>query len=103
MIMPTDNALLASKILDFIAVLHRCFSETTYAEDRSIYATDIAVAVGWLVKLHQGQAPNDITNLIVESSTNKYFTDYWRRGMWGELEAKALDDLQSWIKSVIGG
>jgi len=98
-----DKASLASKILDFLAVLHSCLSETTYTQDRSIYASDIAIVVGWLVKLHQGQAANDVANLIVDSSTTKGFTDYWRQGHWGDLEARALNDLQSWVRSVIGG
>jgi hypothetical protein len=98
-----DKASLASKILDFLVVLHRCLSETPYSEDRSIYASDIATAVSWLLKLHQGQAANDVANGIVDSSTTKHFTDYWRHGNWGDLEARALNDLQRWITSVIGG
>lgn len=101
--MQIDKALLASKILDFLAVLHRCHSETTYTQDRSIYASDIATAVGWLVKLDQGEAPDDVAKIIIDSSTTKGFTDYWRQGHWGDLEARALNDLQSWIKSIIGG
>ena len=49
-----DKESLVEKLLDFLTVLHRCFSETTYVQDRPLYATDIAVAVGWLVRLREG-------------------------------------------------
>jgi len=100
--MPIDNDFLISKILDFLTVLYRCWSETNYTQDRPIFANDIATAVGWLARLHQRQTPIDVATTIIDSSTTKYFTDYWRQGHWGDLEAEALKDLQDSIKAVIG-
>ena len=92
---------LISKILDFLTVLYKCFSETTYAQDRSLYANDIATAVGWLVRLHQGAIADEVARDIVNSSTTKHFTDYWKQGSWGDLEAQAVKELQEAIRKVV--
>lgn len=97
--MQTDKELFRSMIMDFLIVVHKCFHETTYAQDKALYANDIAMAVGWLVKLHQCEAPKDVATAIVDSSTTKYFTDYWKSGHWGGLEAEALKHLQDTIRS----
>lgn len=97
--MQIEREFLTSNILDFLSVLDKCLSETTYAQDRPIYASDMATAASWLVRLHQNQSPADVANIIIDSSTTKYFTDYWRQGDWGKLQAKALKELQDSIKS----
>jgi len=92
-----DKESLVEKLLDFLTVLHRCFSETTYVQDRPLYATDIAVAVGWLVRLREGALPNEVRADIVDSATTKHFADYWKQGTWGEIEVLALKMLQDEI------
>jgi hypothetical protein len=99
--MSADADWLVSKVLDFLAVLHKCFMETTYSEDRSLYAMDIAAATGWLVRLHQGESIDGVVAQILDSSTNKQFTDYWRKGKWGELESRGLSELQQELTRVL--
>lgn len=89
---------LSSKILEFIAVLNRCLSETTFVEDRSLYTSDIAAATNWLTRLHEGEQASSIMNEILEPATAKQFTDYWRQGIWGEMESTALSTLQDDVR-----
>lgn len=94
---PTDWLL--TKIVEFIAVLNTCLSETTFSEDRSLYASDIAAATTWLTRLRGGEQASSIADEILEPATAKQFTDYWRQGIWGERESKALMDLQECIRN----
>lgn len=89
---------LSTKILEFIAVLNTCLSETSFAEDRPIYADDIAAATDWLTRLHKGEQASSVAHEILEPATAKQFTDYWRQGVWGEMESAALDALQGYIR-----
>lgn len=90
---------LLKEIAEFIVVLNTCLDETNFVEDRHLYADDIAVAVDWLNRLQAGTQAVVIASQILESSTSKHFTEYWRQGAWGEMESKALADLQSNIRS----
>lgn len=85
---------LTNKLLDFIATLHKCYVDTTYAQDRTIYANDIAMAIGWIVDIRNGHKSEVVIGKILSSETAKYFGDYWRQGEWGELELKALKALK---------
>lgn len=93
---------LSAKIVEFIAVLKACLSETTFAEDRRLYASDIAAAAAWLSRLQGGEQAPAIADEILEPATAKQFTDYWRQGLWGERESKALMDLQDSIRNRAG-
>lgn len=93
---------LSTKILEFIAILKSCLSETTFFEDRCLYASDLAAAANWLARLHGGERAPSIANEILEPATAKQFTDYWRQGVWGERESAALMDLQDSIRSKLG-
>ena len=89
---------LSAKVVDFIAVLKNCMSETTFSEDRRLYADDIASAAARLARLQKGEQAPSIADEILEPATAKQFTDYWRQGVWGERESKALMDLQNSIR-----
>ena len=56
---------------------------------------DITTATRWLLMLHKGEAVGDVVQLIKSPATSKHFTDYWKKGKWGELETDALELLQA--------
>lgn len=89
---------LSSVTRTFISVVERCLAETTSAEDRHLYAGDLAAANAWLTRLAAGEPPTAIAAEILDPATAKQFTDYWRRGVWGDLESTALDALQKSIR-----
>lgn len=86
---------LIQKILDFMAVLYECYTSTTYAQDRAIYAKDIAHAMGWIANVRDGGDIQNIVSEILGPETDKYFGDYWRQGEWGEKEINALENLKN--------
>ena len=88
---------LTQNILDFMAVIHECYSDTTFANDRSIYAKDLAAAMGWIFELKAGTDIKSIRDQILSPTTDKHFGDYWRQGDWGDKEAAALKKLKDSI------
>lgn len=86
---------LTEKILAFMAVIHACHAETTFANDRSVYAQDLMAAMGWLAALRAGTSAADVAAEINSPQTDKQFGDYWRQGEWGDKQAAALKKLQS--------
>lgn len=97
--MNITNDWLSAKVVEFIAVLNACLSETTFSEDRRLYAGDIAAATIWLTRLQEGEQAPLVAGEILQPITAKQFTDYWRQGRWGERESKALMDLQDSIRN----
>lgn len=89
---------LSSAVRAFIAVVERCLYETTVVEDRRLYGADLAAANAWLARLSTGEQPAAIAAEILAPATAKQFTDYWRQGVWGDLESTALSTLQSTIR-----
>lgn len=89
---------LSSAIRAFIAILNRCLNETTFVEDRRLYADDLTAANAWLTKLGVGESPDVVAAEILAPATAKQFTDYWRQGVWGDLESAALNTLQDAIR-----
>ena len=85
---------LIESILKFMTVLYDCYKNTTYANDRSIYAEDIAVAMGWVVEIRNDTELSEVIEDIFSRQTNKYFTDYWRQGEWGMNQNKAFKELK---------
>jgi len=85
---------LMQEILDFMTVLHECYSNTTFAKDRPVYAQDLAEAMGWIVELKNGVDAEEVITKILSPATDKHFGDYWRQGDWGEMEANALKELK---------
>jgi hypothetical protein len=97
--MKEDIQWLREKILEFMITIEDCLISTTYTEDRSLYASDLATAARWLIKLHKKEPLINICLEIVSPNTSKYFGDYWKQGSWGDNEMKSLDILQEQIKS----
>jgi hypothetical protein len=73
-------------------------NETTFVEDRRLYADDLTAANAWLTRLGAGESPTVIAAEILAPATTKQFTYYWRQGAWGDLEREALDTLQDTIR-----
>lgn len=96
--MSLSKEYLHTAIMEFISILHRCLAETNYSGDRALYRSDIATSARWLVRLHKEHAPQNVAKEIIDPSTTKHFTDYWRHGEWGELQTKALKELQESIR-----
>ena len=95
--MNITNDQLIQKILDFMTVIHECYSDTTFVSDRSVYAKDIAAAMGWIVELKGGVDAEKVAAKILSPDTDKHFGDYWRQGDWGDKEANALKKLKDSI------
>ena len=85
-------------LLDFLGTIYKCYKETGFVDDRHLFANDIVSVSGWLVRLHSGESSVTIARDIIDSSTTKHFTDYWKQGGWGDLEANALQALQKEIR-----
>jgi hypothetical protein len=96
--MKTTTDWLSSAIREFITILNQCLNETTFVEDRRLYADDHAAANGWLTRLAAGEPPTVVAAEILAPATAKQFTDYWRQGTWGDLESAALNTLQDTIR-----
>ena len=90
---------LTNKIFDFVSTLHQCYVDTTYAQDRTVYAKDIATAVGWIVDIRNGHKVEAVISKILSLETAKFFGDYWRQGDWGDQELKALKALKDELKA----
>ena len=88
---------LIQEILDFMIVIHECYSDTTFANDRSVYAQDLTEAMGWIVEIKNYVDAEGVITKILSSATGKHFGDYWRQGAWGDKEANALKKLQEHI------
>ena len=84
---------LLNQIIDFMIVIRECYLNTTYINDRSVYASDLAVTVGWVARIRAGENLDAIRSMILDHSTQKHFSDYWRQGPWGENEVSAFNDL----------
>jgi len=96
MALATDS--LSSAIRAFVAVIEMCLRETAFVEDRHLYLDDLAAANRWLTRLGAGEAATSIAAEIIAPATAKHFTDYWRQGVWGDLESTALETLQRAIR-----
>ena len=83
-----------------MAVIHECYSDTTFTSDRSVYAEDIVVAMGWVVELKEGVDAEKVSEKILSPDTDKHFGDYWRQGDWGDKEANALIMLKDGLNGV---
>jgi hypothetical protein len=99
--MDHTTAWLTSAIGEFIAVLERCLAETTYLDDRRLYTDDLATAKAWLARLGTGDPPTAIAAEILAPATAKQFTDYWRKGVWGDMQSAGLNTLQTLIRREI--
>lgn len=100
--MPVAPDWLTQKILDFMAVIYHCYAHTNFANDRPVYARDIATAMGWIVDLRDGRGIEYVAKNILSPQTDKCFADYWRQGDWGNKEAEALKQLKDSIRRQIG-
>lgn len=94
---PRDQ--LEQQILDFMVAVHECYANTNFAEDRSVYAQDLAEATDWIAKLRSGTDAEEVAEEILSPATAKHFGDYWRQGDWGDKEAEALKKLKASITS----
>ena len=95
--MKIDRDQLIQKILDFMTVIHECYSNTTFSNDRSVYAQDLVAAMGWIVELRSGTDVEIVRDRILSPATEKHFGDYWRQGDWGDKESNALKQLKDSI------
>ena len=90
---------LRDRVLDFVGTLEDCYRETTFAQDRPVFAKDIAAAAGWIVGLQRGEESEVVIEKILSTETDKQFVDYWRSGEWGDRSANALQKLRAAIRS----
>jgi len=91
-------AWLRDRVIEFVGALEDCYRETTFAQDRPIFAKDIAAAASWIVELQRGEEPEVVIEKILSTETDKQFGDYWRNGEWGDRSANALQELRAAIR-----
>jgi hypothetical protein len=98
MTMSISRSQLTQEILEFMKEIHECYSNTSYANDRTVYAQDLMEAMGWIVSLQSGEGTEDVIAKIKSPETEKHFSDYWRQGDWGKQEAIALKKLKDRLR-----
>ena len=92
--MKMPEKLLIEKIINFMTVIYKCYTNTTYVEDRVIYAKDLAMVMGWIVNIKSNNDTQNVVAEILSSQTDKYFGDYFKQGKWGTEELNALMELK---------
>lgn len=96
-----DNSkLLFNAVMKFLKVTNECLEQTNYAEDRRAYEKDIALCSTWLIKLYDKVNVEIIISEIKAAQTDKNILDYYKRGIFGEKQAKALIVLQNEISNL---
>jgi hypothetical protein len=101
MTMKVSRSQLIENILDFMVVIHACHSATKFANDRPVYATDLIVAMGWIVELKNGTDIEKVTAAILSPDTSKQFSDYWRQGDWADKEHEGLKQLRIGLSAIL--
>lgn len=96
--MSADCDSITRDILDFMAVIYECHTNTNFSEDRAVFTQDLVVAMGWVVNIKHESNIENIVEVILSRDTEKYFGDYWRQGVWGDKEATALKKLKESVK-----
>ena len=88
---------LQTLLLDFLETVYQCATKTLSTSDKQLFTNDLLTVCNWLIKLHRGEEVTLIACEIVDCSTTKQFTDYWKGDPWGSLECEALNQLQKQI------
>jgi hypothetical protein len=96
--MEANQRWLVNKIVEFISLVKHCLDSTTVEVDRKLFAQDIEVAEGWLVRLDLGNRYDEVSAEILSSQTGKQFGDYWKQSPYGDLEMDALESLRAAIR-----
>lgn len=92
---------LTEQVLNFMAIVSDCYRETSYAPDRSVYATDMAVAMRWVADLRRDVDVETVCEDILGDTSTKYFNEYYRSGEWGERHNEAFAAMQKTIKKAM--
>jgi hypothetical protein len=91
---------LSEFIIDYLGILHDCLNNTNFADDRSSFKGSIVNVSFWLVEL-KTKSFTDMSEIILDSQTDKIILDTWKSGEWGEKEAHGLITLQKNIRSIV--
>ena len=95
-----DQQELERELIKFSLLIEECYSSTTFANDRALYAKDLVTVIGWLRKLRNGIGAQDLISEISDPKTDKFFGDFWKNGEWADKELAGLAELRLNIKSV---
>ena len=91
---------LSQFIIDYLEILHDCLNYTNFAEDRLNFKASIVNVSFWLVDL-KTKSFAEVSQVILDSQTDKLILDSWKSGEWGEKEAIGLTTLQKNIRSIV--
>lgn len=86
------------KLMDFLKICYDCLMQTPYSSDKVAFQSDINICVGWLLKIHDDVPIKEIIDDILDSSTSKHFFDYYKEGVYGDIQAKGFADFQTEIE-----
>lgn len=89
---------LTEEIMEFLKVTYECYKTTNYAEDRKAFESDIALCVGWLISIYNDDNIQKTINDILDTSTSKHISDFYKQGIFGDKQAKAFTRLVNAMK-----
>lgn len=93
---------LAAYLFDFQKSIKDCITQTEYKDDIAIYQRDYEFVQHLLDSLLiKNEPPDKIANTIIDTQTAKLITDYWRKGICGDIECKEYYKLCDKVKTLI--
>lgn len=90
----TSKERLLAVVMEFMKITQHCYENTTYAEDRTAYASDIVLCAKWLSEMDNNVEIKRIIDDILDTSTSKHILDYYKQGKLGNEQASGFVKLE---------
>ncbi|MGE5106211.1 MAG: hypothetical protein ACM3H8_01600 [Sphingobacteriales bacterium] len=87
-------------LMIFLKTTYDCYSKTNYAEDRIAFQSDIVLCVSWLIKAHDNISINEIIEDVFDLSSSKHIFDYYKQGIYGDIQAKAFVEFKKELELI---
>ena len=78
------------KLMEFLKITYDCYKSTNYIEDRKAFQSDIVLCTSWLIKAYENTPISEILEDIFDASTSKHMFDYYKQGVYGNIQEKAF-------------
>ena len=82
---------------DFKRVIEKCLLETKFEDDKPIYRNDLKEVDSFICEINFEGNLSKVIDRLLEKQTAKVFTDYWRKGDWGDIH---YDAFNTWRRKV---
>lgn len=96
----TAKEKLFTAVMKFMKITQYCYENTTYAQDRTAYQSDIALCAKWLSEIDEGIDINLVIEDLLDSSTAKHILDYYKQGKLGDEQAKGFVDMKKEVQKL---